>query len=173
VRCTPRAWRRPGRGGLPRWALVWGGAPSRRARRLGERTGSGPARVVRDTPFATPWRTIRISPDAAGLVERGVSVALHAYNLNFDVGRVVLTSPSVAYLGEQISLDGNPTPGSDTAFFNFDYTKAHTGVANYGTAPAGRVQGSAKIFCMARAIRVTHGDTEHSTDADVMKFLDR
>lgn len=37
--------------------------------------------------------------------------------------------------------------------------------ANYGIAPAGQVQGSAKIFCMARAIRVAHGDTEHSTDA--------
>jgi alpha-glucosidase len=35
------------------------------------------SRVVRDTPFVTPWRTIRISGDAAGLVESDLELNLN------------------------------------------------------------------------------------------------
>ncbi|MBX7495274.1 glycoside hydrolase family 97 protein [Qipengyuania sp. 6B39] len=48
-------------------------------------TGSGAARAVRDTPFATPWRTIRISDDAAGLAESLVELNLNAPNKLGDV----------------------------------------------------------------------------------------
>jgi alpha-glucosidase len=35
------------------------------------------ARVTRDLPFATPWRTMRIAPDAAGLVENDLELNLN------------------------------------------------------------------------------------------------
>lgn len=42
-------------------------------------SSEGP-RVVRDLPFATPWRTIRISGDAAGLVESDLELNLNEPN---------------------------------------------------------------------------------------------
>ena len=48
-------------------------------------TGSTPARAVRDVPFATPWRTIRISDDAAGLAESLVELNLNEPNKLGDV----------------------------------------------------------------------------------------
>ncbi|MDG5746943.1 glycoside hydrolase family 97 protein [Qipengyuania sp. XHP0207] len=48
-------------------------------------TGSTPARAVRDIPFATPWRTIRISDDAAGLAESLVELNLNEPNKLGDV----------------------------------------------------------------------------------------
>jgi alpha-glucosidase len=43
-------------------------------------TGSGPARAVREVPFATPWRTIRISRDAAGLAHSDIDLNLNEPN---------------------------------------------------------------------------------------------
>ncbi|WP_067734029.1 glycoside hydrolase family 97 protein [Novosphingobium naphthalenivorans] len=42
-------------------------------------------RVVRDLPFATPWRTIRIAGDAAGLVENDLELNLNEPNKLGDV----------------------------------------------------------------------------------------
>lgn len=42
-------------------------------------SSQGP-RVIRDLPFATPWRTIRISGDAAGLVESDLELNLNEPN---------------------------------------------------------------------------------------------
>lgn len=43
------------------------------------------ARVVRDLPFATPWRTIRIADNAAGLVESDLELNLNEPNKLGDV----------------------------------------------------------------------------------------
>ncbi|WOF43747.1 glycoside hydrolase family 97 protein [Sphingopyxis indica] len=43
------------------------------------------ARVVRDLPFATPWRTMRIADDAAGLVENDLELNLNEPNKLGDV----------------------------------------------------------------------------------------
>jgi alpha-glucosidase len=43
------------------------------------------ARVTRDLPFATPWRTMRIAPDAAGLVENDLELNLNEPNKLGDV----------------------------------------------------------------------------------------
>ena len=48
-------------------------------------TGSGPARVVREIPFNTPWRTIRISRDAAGLAHSDIDLNLNEPNKLGDV----------------------------------------------------------------------------------------
>ena len=48
-------------------------------------TGSGAARVERDLPFATPWRTIRVTDDAAGLAESLVELNLNEPNRLGDV----------------------------------------------------------------------------------------
>ena len=45
-------------------------------------------RVVRDLPFATPWRTIRIADDAAGLVESDLELNLNEPNRLGDVSWV-------------------------------------------------------------------------------------
>jgi alpha-glucosidase len=42
-------------------------------------------RVVRDLPFATPWRTLRIADDAAGLVENDLELNLNEPNKLGDV----------------------------------------------------------------------------------------
>ena len=47
-------------------------------------SSQGP-RVVRDLPFATPWRTIRIANDAAGLVESDLELNLNEPNKLGDV----------------------------------------------------------------------------------------
>jgi alpha-glucosidase len=47
--------------------------------------GSGVAAVVRDTPFATPWRTIQIAEDAAGLANSSLILNLNAPNALGDV----------------------------------------------------------------------------------------
>src|SRR3546814_2250592 len=47
-------------------------------------SSQGP-RVIRDLPFATPWRTIRIADDAAGLVESDLELNLHEPNKLGDV----------------------------------------------------------------------------------------
>ena len=47
-------------------------------------SSQGP-RVVRDLPFATPWRTIRIADDAAGLVESDLELNLNEPNKLGDV----------------------------------------------------------------------------------------
>ena len=47
-------------------------------------SSQGPA-VVRDLPFATPWRTIRIADDAAGLVENDLELNLNEPNRLGDV----------------------------------------------------------------------------------------
>lgn len=46
---------------------------------------SGGPRVVRALPFATPWRTIRIADDAAGLVESDLELNLNEPNRLGDV----------------------------------------------------------------------------------------
>ncbi|WP_404480836.1 glycoside hydrolase family 97 protein [Novosphingobium sp. BL-52-GroH] len=46
------------------------------------------ARVVRDLPFATPWRTVRIADDAAGLVENDLELNLNEPNKLGDVSWV-------------------------------------------------------------------------------------
>ncbi|MBZ9646741.1 glycoside hydrolase family 97 protein [Sphingobium sp. 3R8] len=43
------------------------------------------ARVIRDLPFNTPWRTIRIADDAAGLVENDLELNLNEPNKLGDV----------------------------------------------------------------------------------------
>lgn len=43
------------------------------------------ARVIRDLPFNTPWRTIRIADDAAGLVENDLELNLNEPNRLGDV----------------------------------------------------------------------------------------
>ncbi|MBX7502308.1 glycoside hydrolase family 97 protein [Qipengyuania sp. YG27] len=48
-------------------------------------TGSGAARATREVPFATPWRTIRVSDDAAGLAESLVELNLNEPNKLGDV----------------------------------------------------------------------------------------
>lgn len=48
-------------------------------------SGSSSARAVRDTPFATPWRTIRISKDAAGLAASDIELNLNEPNKLGDV----------------------------------------------------------------------------------------
>jgi len=45
-------------------------------------------RVVRDLPFATPWRTIRIADDAAGLVDNDLELNLNEPNKLGDVSWV-------------------------------------------------------------------------------------
>src|SRR3546814_5325646 len=47
-------------------------------------SSQGP-RVIRDLPFATPWRTIRIADDAAGLVESDLELNLNEPNKLGDV----------------------------------------------------------------------------------------
>ena len=47
--------------------------------------GSDSAKVVRDLPFATPWRTVRIANDAAGLVENDLELNLNEPNKLGDV----------------------------------------------------------------------------------------
>jgi alpha-glucosidase len=42
-------------------------------------------RVIRDTPFNTPWRTVRIAKDAAGLVENDLELNLNEPNKLGDV----------------------------------------------------------------------------------------
>ena len=49
---------------------------------------SGGPRVVRDLPFATPWRTIRIADDAAGLVGSDLELNLNEPNKLGDVSWV-------------------------------------------------------------------------------------
>jgi alpha-glucosidase len=49
---------------------------------------SGGPRVVRDLPFATPWRTIRIADDAAGLVASDLELNLNEPNRLGDVNWV-------------------------------------------------------------------------------------
>lgn len=51
-------------------------------------TGSTAARAVRDIPFATPWRTIRISEDAAGLAMSDIELNLNEPNKLGDVSWV-------------------------------------------------------------------------------------
>ncbi len=51
-------------------------------------SGSGP-RVSRMAPFTTPWRTIRISADAAGLVQSDLELNLNEPNRLGDVNWVV------------------------------------------------------------------------------------
>ncbi|WP_159978302.1 MULTISPECIES: glycoside hydrolase family 97 protein [unclassified Novosphingobium] len=46
------------------------------------------ARVVRDLPFATPWRTMRIADDAAGLVDNDLELNLNEPNKLGDVSWV-------------------------------------------------------------------------------------
>ena len=46
------------------------------------------ARVVRDLPFATPWRTIRLADNAAGLVENDLELNLNEPNKLGDVSWV-------------------------------------------------------------------------------------
>ncbi|WP_128893269.1 glycoside hydrolase family 97 protein [Erythrobacter sp. HKB08] len=48
-------------------------------------TGSSAARAVRDIPFATPWRTIRISDDAASLAMSDIELNLNEPNKLGDV----------------------------------------------------------------------------------------
>lgn len=48
-------------------------------------TGSTAARAVRDIPFATPWRTIRVSDDAAGLAMSDIELNLNEPNKLGDV----------------------------------------------------------------------------------------
>lgn len=50
--------------------------------------GIGDAAVVRRTPFATPWRTIQISPDAGGLVTNYLILNLNEPNRLGDVSWV-------------------------------------------------------------------------------------
>lgn len=49
---------------------------------------SGGPRVVRDLPFATPWRTVRIADDAAGLVASDLELNLNEPNKLGDVSWV-------------------------------------------------------------------------------------
>ncbi|MCM8556213.1 glycoside hydrolase family 97 protein [Sphingomicrobium sediminis] len=49
-------------------------------------TGSTAARAVRDLPFATPWRTLRISRDAGGLYESDIDLNLNDPNRIADIG---------------------------------------------------------------------------------------
>ena len=51
-------------------------------------SGSGNARVVREAPFPTPWRTIRISETAAGMVESDLELNLNEPNALGDVSWV-------------------------------------------------------------------------------------
>jgi alpha-glucosidase len=51
-------------------------------------SGTG-ARVTRAAPFPTPWRTIRISPNAAGLVQSDLELNLNEPNRLGDVSWVV------------------------------------------------------------------------------------
>jgi len=51
-------------------------------------TGSTAARAVRDLPFNTPWRTIRISLDAAGLAMSDIELNLNEPNKLGDVSWV-------------------------------------------------------------------------------------
>ena len=46
------------------------------------------AKVIRDTPFATPWRTIRIADDAAGLYDNDLELNLNEPNKLGDVSWV-------------------------------------------------------------------------------------
>lgn len=46
------------------------------------------ARVVRELPFATPWRTVRIADDAAGLVDNDLELNLNEPNKLGDVSWV-------------------------------------------------------------------------------------
>ena len=50
--------------------------------------GSGQAKVVRDGAFTTPWRTIRIAKDAAGLYDNNIDLNLNEPNKLGDVGWV-------------------------------------------------------------------------------------
>ena len=50
--------------------------------------GSGNARVTRDAPFPTPWRTIRMADNAAGLVESDLELNLNEPNALGDVSWV-------------------------------------------------------------------------------------
>ncbi len=51
--------------------------------------GATSARVVRTAPFTTPWRTVRIAGDAAGLVESDLELNLNEPNRLGDVSWVV------------------------------------------------------------------------------------
>lgn len=81
-------------------------------------TGSGAARAVRDLPFATPWRTIRISKDAAGLAMSDIDLNLNEPN---KLGDVSWFKPH-KYLGvwwsmhlAEESWGSGPTHGATTA----------------------------------------------------------
>ena len=50
--------------------------------------GSGQAKVVREGAFTTPWRTIRISDDAAGLYDNNIDLNLNEPNKLGDVSWV-------------------------------------------------------------------------------------
>ena len=50
--------------------------------------GSGQAKVVREGAFTTPWRTIRISKDAAGLYDNNIDLNLNEPNKLGDVSWV-------------------------------------------------------------------------------------
>lgn len=51
-------------------------------------SGSGNARVTREAPFPTPWRTMRIADSAAGLVESDLELHLNEPNALGDVSWV-------------------------------------------------------------------------------------
>lgn len=59
-------------------------ADGQRFRTMLSPSSSGP-KVMRDTPFTTPWRTIRISKDSAGLVENDLELNLNEPNQLGDV----------------------------------------------------------------------------------------
>jgi len=76
------------------------------------------ARVIRDTPFTTPWRTIRIADNAAGLVENDLELNLNEPN---KLGDVSWIHPS-KYIGiwwgmisGRWSWAEGPTHGATTA----------------------------------------------------------
>ena len=48
-------------------------------------TGTSAARAVRDTPFATPWRTLRIADDAGGLAMSDIDLNLNEPNKIADI----------------------------------------------------------------------------------------
>ena len=81
-------------------------------------TGSGAARAVRDVPFATPWRTVLIAPDAAGLAMSDIGLNLNEPN---RLGDVSWFTPH-KYVGvwwslhlETESWGSGPSHGANTA----------------------------------------------------------
>jgi alpha-glucosidase len=79
--------------------------------------GAGAAKVTRDTPFVTPWRTIVITDDAAGLYMSHIELNLNEPN---KLGDVSWFNPS-KYVGVWwemhlgVSGWGGPNPGATTA----------------------------------------------------------